>query len=462
MNTRLLVSSVLLVLAAACSGSPSGDPVDEPDPGDSGDVEPADTGEPPPAACPEPTSGPTHHATDVVGEEVWASDAGPHIVDTTIRIRDGARLEIEPCAVVQLAEGANLEVAFPGTPTTGELVAEGDADRPIRFEGLDGARWGHLFVHAPGIVRLAHAQLEGGGGVDPSGATLLAQGDGVLPTDRGVFVDHVTIEGSLGAGVVMSRKAGFAEGSSALMVTGSGNEEHPWPIEIDEHAIGTLPSGDYTGNARDEIFVDPLDALQEDATMRDLGVPYRVGDSSQDDLVVGAGPGSRAVTTLTIDPGVTVAFHEGTALEIEHAGGSFAATGALVALGTASAPIVLTSAADAPAPGDWKGVWFGGIVDPQTRIAHARIEYTGADCGCVLLTCSDVAGTEGAVILTMPPPSAFISDTVIAHAAGNGFVLGYDGPLVDFEGINDFEDVDGCAVTLPRDGSCPDPLPACE
>ena len=40
--------------------------------------------------------------------------------------------------------------------------------------------------------------------------------------------------------------------------------------------------------------------------------------------------------------------------------------------------------------------------------------------------------------------------------------LGYDGALVDFEGANAFEDVEGCAVTLPRDGTCPEPLPSCE
>jgi hypothetical protein len=469
MNTRSIASPVfvssllLLTTAPACQDSPE-DPAGDPGTSESGDLEPGDsgTGEPPPAACPEPTAGPTLHAEDIAGDEVWTADTGPHIVDGTLRIRDGASLTIEPCTVVQLGEDAGFEVAFPGTPSSGTLVAEGEAERPIRFEGLDGARWGRVFVHAPGQVRLAHVTLSGGGAVDGSGATLVAQGDGVLPSDRGLLVDHVTIEGSLGAGVVLSRHAAFAEGSAALVVTGSGSDEHPYPLVIDEHAIGTLPDGDYTGNARDEIFVDPSGPLQEDATMRDLGVAYRVGDSNLDDLVVGAGPDSASLTTLTIDPGVTVRFHPGTSFEIEHNSGAFAASGALVAIGTEAEPIVLTSSAEVPAPGDWIGVWFGGVVDESTRIEHARIEYTGADCGCVLLTCSDVVGTEGAVILTMPPPTAFVSDSVIAHAAANGFVLGYDGALVDFEGANAFEDVEGCAVTLPREGTCPEPLPSCE
>lgn len=451
---------VLLAATVACPAPPDEEPSDGSGSATEGDSSGDDGATP--LACPEPTAGPTRHRDPIVGVERWTADASPHIVETTLRVRDGARLEIEPCAVVQLAEGVALEVAFPGTPTTGELVAEGEAERPIRFEGLEGARWGHIHVHAPGTARFAHVEIDGGGGLDPSGASLIAVGDGVLPSDRGIHVDHVTISGSLGAGIVMSRKAAFADGSSDLVITDSGNSAHPYPIEIDEHALGTLPDGDYTGNLRDEILVDPADALGEDATVRDLGVPYRVGTSSVDRLVVGTGPDSGTLTVLTIEAGVRMKFHEGTSFAIEHATGAFPASGVLVARGTANAPIVLTSAADTPAAGDWVGLWFGGIVDDRSVIRHARIEYTGADCGCVLLTCSDVEGTEGAVILTQPPSSAFVSETVIAHAAGNGIVLGYDGPLLDFEGTNEFEEVAGCRVTLPREGSCPNPLPTCE
>lgn len=459
MNTRFVPPALLVGALAACAPAPEDDDVITTAAAEDSGSE--STGAPVPA-CPEPTMGPTLHADDVTGHEIWRADAGPHIVMTTVDITQGSTLEIEPCAVVQLAKGTGINVAYPGTPTTGTLLAEGNAEQPITFEGLHGARWGHIFVQSPGTARLAHVDISDGGGVDLSGASLLVYGDGTLPTFHGVFVDHVTIDGSLGAGVVLSRKAGFVEGSDALVIRGSGNEEHPFPLETDEHAVGSLPDGEYTGNLVDEILLDPIDRLAEDGTIRDLGVPYRVGNSGTDRLTIGSGDHDGApATVLTIEPGVTLRFHRDAAFEIDHYSGEFPSSGALVAVGTADAPITFTSAEDVPAPGDWVGLWFGGVVDPATRLAHTRIEYTGGDCGCILLTCNDLDGFEGAVILSMPPPAMFVSDSVIAHGAGHGFVLGYDGDNVAFAESNTFEDVAGCPATLPRQQSCPDPRPAC-
>lgn len=259
----------------------------------------------------------------------------------------------------------------------------------------------------------------------------------------------------------MMRHAAFADGSTALVVTTSGNDVHPFPLEIDEHAIDSLPRGEYTGNLVDEILIEPHDRLEEDATMRELGVPYRIGTSAVDRLAVGSGNTNAPVTTLTIEPGTTLRFHPATAFEIDHYTGERPATGNLVAVGTPTAPITFTSAAEMPVPGDWVGLWFGGIVNPETRMQHTRIEYTGADCGCILLTCNQLDGFEGAVILSMPPSSMFITDSVFAHGAGHGVVQGYDGADMGFAASNTFEDLGGCEATLPRMPMCPDPRPSC-
>lgn len=454
------LACLLSILAVAgttgCDGDPSSD--DGSSEGGGGNTPDDPPVEP---ACEAPTSGPTVHDEDVTGHEVWTAAGSPHIIDWTVDVVEGGTLEIEPCAVVQVRKGHGLNVAYPGTPTTGSLIAEGTAKRPIRFEGLDGERWGHIFVHAPGTARLAHVTIDGGGGVDLSGASLIARGDGTFPSKRDLFVDNVTISNSLGAGAVVERLAGFAEGSKDLTITGSGSDEHPYPLEVSEHAIGTIPTGKYTGNRVDEILINPLERLQEDATMRKLGVPYRIGDSPVDHFTIGAGDQGETLTTLTIEPGVTVKMHPSTAFKVEHFTGEFPASGALVAVGTEAEPIVFTSSAPTPAPGDWVGLTFGGIVRPETRLEHVRIEYTGADCGCVLLTCSDIDQFEGAVIMSQPPPSAFISNSVIANGSGHGFVLGYDGSNVDFRSNNEFESLAGCPATLPRDGACPNPRPSC-
>jgi hypothetical protein len=468
-------TSVLLVslLAAACndgsagddasssSGSPSGTGGAGGSGGDSGNGggETGGSGGGAPILCVEPRGEPVVHKGAVEADEVWAADQ-LHVVEGILSVRKGAKLTIDPCATVRFAENAGLSIAYPGSPTTGTLIAEGDAQHPIRFEGRDGARWGHVLLDAGATARLAHLTMAGGGGDELLGATLVVYGDQTLPTKRNAFVDHLEISGSRGAGVHLDRLAGFADHSTDLTVVGSGDETNPYPVVTDEHGLGTLPRGSYTGNAIDAIFVDPDARLQESATMKNLGVPYRVGTFPNDHFSIGGGFG-KPLATLTIEPGVRIEMHPGTSFEIEHSTGEMPASGALVAEGTAAEPIVFTSSASSPAPGSWQGLWFGGIPSAANSIEHARIEYTGADCGCILLTCSAIEQFEGAVIFSMQPPSAFIRDSEIVHGSSHGVVLGYDGASVDFKDGNTF-DVAGCAQTLPRQATCPNPKPACE
>ncbi|WP_172684080.1 fibronectin type III domain-containing protein, partial [Desulfosarcina cetonica] len=62
--------------------------------------------------------------------------------------------------------------------------------------------------------------------------------------------------------------------------------------------------------------------------------------------------------TLTIEPGVEVRFESGTGLYIGYRYYSRCYHGALSAQGTSVEPILFTSNADVPAPGDWRGIVF--------------------------------------------------------------------------------------------------------
>lgn len=191
--------------------------------------------------------------------------------------------------------------------------------------------------------------------------------------------------------------------------------------------------------------------------MHDRGVPYHFGDFEGSRLRIG-GPAQR-LTTLRIEPGVTIKFMPGTALEIEHyTSDEDPATGALVAVGTPDRPIVFTSAAPNPAPGDWVGLWYGSVPAAHNRVEHARIEYAGGECGCVGFTCADT--DEGSVLfISGMPDSAFIKNTTIAHGAGHGISRGWAGGGPDFRASNAFEDIAGCEQTAlhdPETNSCPE------
>ena len=124
---------------------------------------------------------------------------------------------------------------------------------------------------------------------------------------------------------------------------------------------------------------------------------------------------------------------------------------------------MFTSAEESPDPGDWRGLWYSGTPSGDNRLEHVRLEYTGADCACSMVTCNgDVEEYEAAIILNGAPPAGFLKDSAIVHGAMHGVVQGYDGPSLDWTTSNTFE-VAGCLQTLPRqeDTWCPDPMPTC-
>ncbi len=439
MNTRSLFASSLLFVLAGCSADAGG-----PAPSPEGPGTPSPT---PAVACPA-SKGPTHHEGEVGADETWTAEGSPHIVERNFAVRAGHTLTIAPCATVQFEAGAGLSVAFPGTPNTGSLVAVGDADHPIRFEGRDGARWGSIFVASPGTARLAYVDVEDGG--EAGVPALQLEGRGALPVAAGLFVDHVTVSG---ASVKTGRMAAFVEGSRALTVRGAPGR----PLEVSEQTLSTLPDGSFTGNGIDEIELVRDSAVEVDTTLHARGVPYHVRES----LRVGKGQGA-SLATLRVEEGTTIRFAKGAALAVEHATGEFPASGALVAVGTAARPIVFTSDEAQPTPGSWRGLWFGGVPRAENRVEHVTIAYAGGDCGCVLSSCSALTTSDGSVIFTQPPPAAFFDQVTIAHSKGHAFVLGYTGAAFDFAARNTFDDVEQCNVTLPSAPSCPSPRPACQ
>jgi hypothetical protein len=384
-----------------------------------------------------------------------------------VNVRDGGTLTIEPCAEVQGLEDVQLRVAYPLTPNTGTLIAEGTPEHPIHFLGKDGARWGTLYIHAPGTARLKYVTLEGGGSTTGAndGSTIRVIGNSELPADPTVLLDHVTIKNSAGTALWMDGGATFLPGSTALVVTGSGSAAAPYPVRLEEHSIDAFPTGTYTGNAIDEIRLafggDGFagDGLTVDATLHERGVPYHVDGNFY------IGRIGNGLATLTIEPGVTMKFEANRSLEVQHYTGDEPAGAALVAKGTADKPIVFTSASATPAPGDWVGISFGGALDPSNRLDHVRVEYAGGDCGCIFVSCSDVTHYSAAILLTNTPPGAFITNSTISNSPYHGVSEGFTGELVNFRPTNTFTNLGGCPQTLPRaqsPNSCPDPKPACD
>lgn len=441
---------------AACENS--GSPSPAPDAGAT-----LDAGETPVVSkCIAPTGeGTSHSGALAADEEVWTAAGSPHVITFPITIRAGQKLTVEPCAVVRLEAGTSVLVA-------GELIADGAADQRIAFERAGAEPWEYIRVSSTGHARFAHATLSGGGYLrnnrPDATAALYVQGDprspaGVLPLVR---VDHVTIEGSQALGVLLTENSAFTDDSRDLTITGSGSA----PLRLWLRAASSLPAGTYTDNQDDQLLLEAGGfgnaAVVGEVTLRERGLPYHVISAP---LRVGGDAG--APGTLTIEPGVTLRFQKGSGIDVQAPSTSEPSTGTLRAVGTPEKPIVLTSDAATPAPGDWIGVTFKGTPSANNRIEHATIAYAGGESGISSYDCyvaPDDRGfvNRGAVIFFGNQPAApFIAHTRIENSAQDGVVRGWTGEPVDFLDTNEFVGVSRCWQTFPKPatGSCPAPPP---
>jgi hypothetical protein len=397
---------------------------------------------------------------DGATDQIWAAEDSPHVIPFDMTVSAG--IVIEPCSVVQLGRGITVTIADGGS-----IEADGESgEGEIRFERQDPEiAWGSIRVLG-GTMALAHTVVDGGGdpqnGASHIAAALLVRGRaGATEPDGTLFVSDVVISGSLSNGVRIEENGAFTADSDDLVVVGSmGN-----PITAMFDGAGSIPAGEYTGNAGDEIILtDELTGgVAHDMTLFDRGVPYVVGAPDQiADLRVDAGPGGLA--TLTIEAGVEMRFRAGGVFRIDPDSAEEPATGALVALGTEDAPIVFTSWYASPAAGDWLGLTFGSEVSPTTQLDHVRVEFAGGEATSGSNSCpypeSDGIN-EAAIRILGAPTSEFITNTEIVESANHGIDRGWrDDIMVDFVDGNTF-DVRACRQTVSRTdaGVCPDPVP---
>ena len=451
-----IVASGLVLGLGGCEEEPASSPA-APDAGSDVEVDGGSTVE---NECTPATAGPTTHRDNVNAPETWTAAGSPHIVQGDITI-NGA-LTIEPCAEVLIAPQRAISVSG-----TGSILANGTATRRIHFGASEAGKPYLKIRSGGGRIELAYATVDGGG--DPSnilpyltGMIDIQGSNNMAPTQELLKVDHVTVSGSATNGIVLRDGGGFVRGSNDLVVTASALH----PINAWARAMGTLPRGTYTGNAKDEILIPAIagnEAVRESATMKNLGVPYLIGHpTSQGTLYVAATPGNLA--TLTIEAGTILKFKQGGLFDIEPSTGVSPATGALVARGTASNPIVFTSASATPAPGDWRGIWFGQVPAAANAIDHARVEWAGGDSVSGSDSCMYPAGgnNDAAIRIFGAPSSVFVTNTVIANSAKHGIDVGYRSDAKhDFRPTNTFTNVPRCVVTYQRDvsGACPSSVP---
>ncbi|HEV7558955.1 MAG TPA: hypothetical protein VGO00_25960 [Kofleriaceae bacterium] len=400
---------------------------------------------PPPPICLQPRGRPVDHF-GMIGSEDW--------LDTTIHRITGdltitGTVKIPPCAVVEIAAKTTITVS-------GSLVLLPNAYGvgPSIWR-LDASAWNQILVTTGGTLSLSGSTVDGGGGGTSAAAIVV---------DGGTLIAHsAAIRNSASMGLRVT--TGTIDASSYnLTISGSATA----PVFINANIAGSLPLGSYTGNAIDEIQIptSSWNVVSTSQTWHNQGVPYHIIGSTSAALEVRATTG---VAVLTIDPGTTLAFDRNSKLAIDSAPGqSGPASGALVAAGTADAPITFTSAAASQNPGDWLGIWLGHKIDPRTKIDHAVIAFAGGASTSSSFSCATPLPPQNDAAIRMmhlptEPLTSFVTNTTIISSGKHGIDRGYHtgGSPADFTATNTFIGLpqNACPQTRP-DGICTMP-PSC-
>ena len=374
-----------------------------------------------------------------------------------LTIDPGVRLRMAPATELWIGLYGSSPAALNAVGTTAQpILFTSAADTPAAGDWV-GIRFGST---TPALNQLQHVTIEyaGSGSAYHGASVALLGGNTPGPLVPVAKVVSVAIKHSGGLGAFLDTQAAFADGSTDLTITSSGNATDPRPVGMEFRALGSLPSGSYTGNLKDEIWVDSDGYVTTSVTMHQVGVPYWIYAQHDNQPTIAQVNAGQPAPVLTIEAGVRLRMAPATELVVGFGQdvNTLGSPASMIAIGTAAQPIVFTSAANVPAPGDWVGIHFGGTGGPPNQVDHASIEYAGGDPLINGFSCTPGPSQNSAVLIySWKPGQEFITNSAILHSSGHGILRGWVDGGPDFLPTNTF-DVAGCKQTLPRQtGGCP-------
>ncbi len=415
--------------------------------------------------CEAPTGEGTDVASAITADETWDAAGSPYRVSGSVYLT--ATLTLEPCTVVELDAGSNIFVGNDPEPGaivahgTAEPSAEGIVEQRIRFQRLAaGSAWSSLLVDTTGLLDFEYVTIEGGGSAGSGKGAIAAYGaDAFGEATVNLRLLQTRVVGSETYGINLLARAAFSSDSSDVSVVDSGSADVPFPIYVEAGAAFSLPAGLLlSGNTIDEVVIHPFAPVFED-TFPARGVTLRLDTA----LYLQGDVGQASVATLTIQPGVDLRLDQGAGSGI-YVGADTERTGRIVAEGTEAEPIVLRSAQEAPAGGDWMGLYYRYPAPTGNVLSYVTIRHAGGPSGAQGFGCGPAENNASVLVLTDGPLAPFMDHCSIEDAGGDTqLLLGWNeepdpaGAAQAFLGTNTLADSPACGVSLPRGegNACP-------
>lgn len=291
--------------------------------------------------------------------EVW--EEGYHLVKSNVYIRHGS-LTIKPGAKIYVNKQRSIFVGHRETTTAGGalLTANGTAEKPIIFQPSSGLQqpgeWGHIFFTgtASTASSLQYCDLQFGGKArsdwDYEPFTYYNSYGVVDIMNSAVHIENTRISGAANYAVSLSRDAYFTTFANNTLTNNTS-----YPISIYVNNVHTIGTGNHIQGDKGIYVTGTGGYRQPDVTWKRQEVPYVINSK-----VVSIGDLTAPI--LRIEAGTTLAFLPDASL-----------SGKIIAEGTASNPIVFTSAQANKAKGDWVYVALG----EGSIVKYCHFEYGG-------------------------------------------------------------------------------------
>ena len=358
--------------------------------------------------------------------------AARYIITCTVTVANGATLTAQPGTVVKGNGGNGCDPGFDfgqecSIEVKGSLVAVGTASEPIVFTSIndnsvggttgsgtpEAGDWDGISANASGSLDIEHADISYARiGVANERAGAGAEGAAVLKNDTFTSEEY-------GAAVLEGPAPTLLDNSAINFGAGAP------AFRVDSESLNANLLGGNSATGSGSQVVQLSGTLGTSSTL----VAEPAAWSTLSSLVVPAGK------TLTIAPGAVLKGDGGNGCDPGLDFGqecSIEVKGSLVAVGTASEPIVFTSINDnsvggttgsgTPEASDWDGISANasGSVDIEhADISYARIGVTNERAG---------AGAEGAAVLK--------NDTFTSEEYGAAVLEGPAPTLLDNSAIN--------------------------
>ncbi len=429
-----------------------------------------------PNSCGTPNGTVVTHSSNITADETWAGNGVTHSITQSIRVMAPATLTIQPCAIVSIAKDAEIGVLGDTTGNqTAKLVAAGN-DPVTGFitfmPAVNGQPWGAIHgFNQLSLVELHHTQLSQAGGSETflanSAIGMIGPGIHTTTPTPVLLVDDVTIDHPVGGGVYLDGMAAFDNSSTGMTVVAP--QDHPIAIQI--MAAGSIPPVTLQQlPAQKTPYIDahilPAAANISADTTINGNIPLYL-EASVNVIDTGTNPNPLGVT-VTILAGAQLRFKPGADLRMIFGGRGNAPNnlvGRLLAVGTPTAPITFTSAADVPFAGDWAGLQLA--TSDNSQMAFNVIEYAGGFSGVVSANCRPTGTSDNAALIIggpdYTPSGTTIVSSTIQYSAGFGIDAIWQAGTASDPNLagagNTFNNIVGCEQTynglIPGAGSCP-------